>query len=202
MTLLVDAAAWPWRGRRWAHLCSDRSLEELHAFAAGLGVRRIAFQGDHYDIDAEQRAGAVAAGAVPVDARELVRRLRDSGLRGARRHGAYTWRNLGVFASTSALLEPALRSLGPRLSPQVVDAVLGSVDVLVGHHAPQQWDARVLHRPTELALLWRAAGARPGTVPGAPVPPLVAPVTAVWSMAADPVDRPVVELFAPLAPGG
>lgn len=81
MTVLVDAAVWPWRGRRWAHLVSDESLEELHAFAAALGVDRRLFEGDHYDITAWWRERAIAAGAVPVDSRELIRRLRSAGLR-------------------------------------------------------------------------------------------------------------------------
>ena len=60
MTVLVDEARWRWRGRLWAHLVSDRSLEELHAFAEGIGLRRVAFQGDHYDVDVEHRERAVA----------------------------------------------------------------------------------------------------------------------------------------------
>jgi hypothetical protein len=79
--ILVDEAVWPWRGRRWAHLVSDTSYDELHAFAAELGVPRRSFQGDHYDIPAEYRDAALALGAVPVGSRELVRRLVAAGLR-------------------------------------------------------------------------------------------------------------------------
>ncbi len=87
MAIIVDEATWPWRGRRWAHLASDASLEELHAFAAGLGLRREWFQGDHYDVPAAVRDEAIARGAVTVSSRELVQRLRSAGLRrrGARR---------------------------------------------------------------------------------------------------------------------
>ena len=90
MTVLVDAAVWPWRGRRWAHLVSDESLEELHAFAARLGVDPRLFEGDHYDITAEWREEAITLGAEAVDSRVLVRRLRASGLRltPAQRHAA------------------------------------------------------------------------------------------------------------------
>src|ERR1700738_3350135 len=49
VAILVDAAVWPWRGRRWAHLVSDDSYDELHGFARQLGIPRRAFQGDHYD---------------------------------------------------------------------------------------------------------------------------------------------------------
>lgn len=85
MTILVDRAIWPWRGRKWAHLVSDVSYEELHGFAGRLGIPRRAFQGDHYDIPADYRERAIELGAQPVDARELVRRLRAAGLRRAGR---------------------------------------------------------------------------------------------------------------------
>jgi len=81
MTVLVDEAVWPWRGRRWAHLVSDESYDELHRFAHALGIPRRAFQGDHYDIPGELRDRVVEAGATPVHARELVTRLRAAGLR-------------------------------------------------------------------------------------------------------------------------
>lgn len=81
MAILVDQAVWPFRGRRWAHLVSDASYDELHDFASALGIPRRAFQGDHYDVPAEYRDAAIALGAEAVDGRELVRRLRGSGLR-------------------------------------------------------------------------------------------------------------------------
>jgi hypothetical protein len=79
--ILVDEAHWPWRGRRWAHLVSDSSYDELHAFALRLGIPRRVFQGDHYDIPAELREEALALGAVAVPSRELLVRLRAGGLR-------------------------------------------------------------------------------------------------------------------------
>jgi hypothetical protein len=85
VTILVDEAVWPWRGRRWAHLVSDASYEELHAFAGRLGIPRRAFQGDHYDLPSELRDEAVALGAQAVPGRELVVRLRQAGLRQRRR---------------------------------------------------------------------------------------------------------------------
>jgi Protein of unknown function (DUF4031) len=81
VTLLVDAAIWERRGRRFAHLVSDASYAELHAFAARLGLPPRAFHNDHYDLPADHRDEAIALGAEPVDARQLVRRLRASGLR-------------------------------------------------------------------------------------------------------------------------
>ena len=84
--ILVDPAVWPHRGRKWAHLVSDVSYEELHEFAARLGIPLRAFQGDHYDIPAELRDDALALGALAVPSRELLRRLKAAGLR--RRKGA------------------------------------------------------------------------------------------------------------------
>ena len=86
MAILVDPAIWPWRGREWAHLVSDTSYEELHAFAARLNIPLEAFQGDHYDVPADVRLQAIALGADEVDAKELVRRLRAAGLRRPRPH--------------------------------------------------------------------------------------------------------------------
>jgi hypothetical protein len=81
VAVLVDQPRWWWRGRRWCHLVSDESPDELHAFAAGVGIPRRGFQGDHYDVPEERRDLVVAAGALEVDSRELVRRLRQAGLR-------------------------------------------------------------------------------------------------------------------------
>lgn len=83
--ILVDDAVWPWRGRLWAHLVSDTSHDELHEFAARLGMPRRAFQGDHYDLPTDLRERAVAIGAEPVCARELLHRLTTAGLRRPKR---------------------------------------------------------------------------------------------------------------------
>jgi len=79
--ILVDRPRWTWKGQLWGHMVSDVSLQELHAFALQIGKRRIGFQGDHYDLNEEEHQLAVERGATRVDSRELVRRLRDSGLR-------------------------------------------------------------------------------------------------------------------------
>lgn len=109
----MDEARWPWRGRRWAHLVSDSSYDELHELAQSIGLRRIGFQGDHYDVDETDRDRALAAGAVATDSRELVRRLRAAGLR-RRSGGKPRWQRL---ASSPAGAEPhavlaALEGLG------------------------------------------------------------------------------------------
>ena len=72
---------WPWRDRRWAHLVSDESYQELHSMAEALGIPHRAFQGDHYDVPADYRERAIELGAEPVSSRELIRRLIESGLR-------------------------------------------------------------------------------------------------------------------------
>jgi hypothetical protein len=81
VAVLVDEPIWPFRGRLWCHLVSDTSYDELHALAGRLGIPLRGFQGDHYDLPAEMRDEAIALGAQPVSGRELITRLRASGLR-------------------------------------------------------------------------------------------------------------------------
>lgn len=79
MTVYVDRARIPARaGRitgRWSHLVAD-SDDELHAFAARLGLHRAWAQhpGEphgHYDVTDAKRRQAIALGAVPIDRRQL-----------------------------------------------------------------------------------------------------------------------------------
>lgn len=81
MAILIDPPAWPAHGTLWSHLVSDTAYEELHAFAARLRLPRRGFDLDHYDLPAVRYAEAVALGALPVTAKDIVHRLRDSGLR-------------------------------------------------------------------------------------------------------------------------
>ena len=81
VTIWIDPPAWPAHGRLWSHLVSDTSYDELHDFAAAQGIPRRGFEGDHYDVPEESYAALVAAGAAPVDGREVVRILQRSGLR-------------------------------------------------------------------------------------------------------------------------
>lgn len=62
-------------------MVSDLDLDELHRHAERMGIPKRAFQGDHYDVPEERRDEAIALGAVVVPSRELLRRLRDAGLR-------------------------------------------------------------------------------------------------------------------------
>jgi hypothetical protein len=81
VTVLIDAALWPRHGRMWCHLVSDLSHDELHAFAASVGMPQRAFHRDHYDVPAERRDDMLRAGAQSVTSRELVRRIVAAGLR-------------------------------------------------------------------------------------------------------------------------
>ena len=81
MTVLIDPPLCPRHGTLWSHLVSDASLAELHAFADSAGIPRRGFDLDHYDVPLERWDELVGRGAVPVGTRDLVRRLRASGLR-------------------------------------------------------------------------------------------------------------------------
>jgi predicted kinase len=86
MAILVDELReYPGAGlpfSSWCHMAVDGSFEELHAFAARLGLRRAWFQRDHYDLPPHGRAAAVALGAQEVSTGELL--LRMAGPRGDR----------------------------------------------------------------------------------------------------------------------
>jgi hypothetical protein len=79
--ILIDPPHTEGHGRLWSHLASDASYAELHHFAASLGIPERGFDRDHYDIPGEWYDSLVAAGAHPVRSRDLVARLRESGLR-------------------------------------------------------------------------------------------------------------------------
>ena len=79
--ILIDPPNSPGHGRLWSHLASDASYDELHAFAAALGIPPRGFDRDHYDVPAEHYGLVVAAGATPVSSRELVHLLVVTGLR-------------------------------------------------------------------------------------------------------------------------
>src|SRR5258708_36631299 len=70
----VDDAIWNWQGLKWCHLLAD-DIDELHGFAARLGISRASYQGPpkttapHYDLTGFERARALALGASPGAAR-------------------------------------------------------------------------------------------------------------------------------------
>ena len=69
-----------WRWNQSCHLIAD-SIEELHEFAKRVGMRREWFQNDsrlpHYDLTAKRRAVAVRLGAVEIDRRQFVNKMRE-----------------------------------------------------------------------------------------------------------------------------
>lgn len=81
MAVLIDPPRWPAHGTVFGHLVSDASLDELHDFARRAGLPPRAFDHDHYDVPVSRYHDLVAAGALPLHERELVRRLAASGLR-------------------------------------------------------------------------------------------------------------------------
>jgi 8-oxo-dGTP pyrophosphatase MutT (NUDIX family) len=87
MTIWIDQPIWPRHGTVFAHLISDTSLDELHAFARGVGLHPRSFEGDHYDVPQERYAAVLAAGAVSTTGADVVRRLVASGLRLRKRRG-------------------------------------------------------------------------------------------------------------------
>jgi len=102
--LVVYPNAWgPFRGGS-CHLTTDGSMEELHAFAKRLGMRRSWFQEHpvlpHYDLVPSRRSRALVLGAVFVPAREQARRRRERRTQAVmqKRLGGEVLRQLGKVA--------------------------------------------------------------------------------------------------------
>lgn len=61
----------------WCHMVTDGDVEELHQMADTIGLKRAWFQDHprhpHYDITSGRRHKALAAGAVEVNDRQLLR---------------------------------------------------------------------------------------------------------------------------------
>lgn len=94
MTVMVDELqAWPARartaqarrhfgeGKLSCHLTCDGPIEELHALASAIGLRRAWFQdhpiAPHYDLTPARREAALSFGAIFVSRREQARRRRE-----------------------------------------------------------------------------------------------------------------------------
>jgi len=79
MTVYVDNALIPYRGMKMSHMIAD-TLDELHAMADQLGLRRAWFQPKsfpHYDICKAKREEAIGFGVKPVGRHELVKVMRE-----------------------------------------------------------------------------------------------------------------------------
>ena len=87
MAVFVDNERVTWRGKLWCHLVAD-SLDELHAFAGALGLRRSWFQErasyPHYDVTTDVRDRALRLGALQGRKAQIIAsaRLLRSELRG------------------------------------------------------------------------------------------------------------------------
>ena len=101
MALLIDTPRWPWRGRLWAHLISDKSLDELHDVARDLGLRYLSFGRDHYDVP-DDVWGEACRLATLVESREIVRSLRASGLRVGGGKPRKAWRRVDQLPAALA----------------------------------------------------------------------------------------------------
>jgi hypothetical protein len=75
MAVYVDSEEIRWKGRVWCHLVAD-SLDELHSFAARLGLQRKWFQSKsfypHYDVTLSVKAQAMRLGAIHADRRKII----------------------------------------------------------------------------------------------------------------------------------
>lgn len=149
MVIWIDPPIWPAHGRLWSHVISDTSLEELHAFAARVGIPSRSFEGDHYDVPAERHAEVVAAGATLVEGRELVRKLHASGLRFRKRKGEWP----------IARVPDGLPAVG---SPHVLDVVASP------HEPPETAGAAVVlvGEPDGKIVLVRSVAREAWTPPG------------------------------------
>lgn len=76
MAVYVDNEQIEWRGKHWCHLVAD-TLDELHAFAKRLGLKRAWFQAKasypHYDVTTTLRDRAMRIGALDGDRRTIIR---------------------------------------------------------------------------------------------------------------------------------
>lgn len=78
MTIYVDEAIYkrsPAGRKLYCHMIATTTLDDLHAFAKRIGVKKHFFHRariPHYDLTSDQRATAIAIGAYPVPSKELV----------------------------------------------------------------------------------------------------------------------------------
>ncbi len=80
--ICIDRAMGDVKGRKWCHLFDDHcDLVALHAFAAGIGLKRHWFQRSrigfpHYDVRGSMITTARIAGATPVGREAVVAALK------------------------------------------------------------------------------------------------------------------------------
>lgn len=148
MAILIDSPIWPAHGTVFAHLVSDASLAELHAFAAAAQIPERAFDEDHYDVPERRHAELVALGAREVSGRGLARALIASGLRVPARERAKAL-EMPLRQRWDALL-PGRPDLGAELLERWAEphrryhtrahlfAVLTSLETIAGGDSPRE----------------------------------------------------------------
>lgn len=75
MPVYVDNMKTPYGRMLMSHMLAD-TLDELHAMARKIGLKRVWFQDDrhpHYDVSQVARSIAIELGAVEVSNREIVK---------------------------------------------------------------------------------------------------------------------------------
>jgi len=79
MIYVDELRTYPGSRRLWCHMATDGDLEELHQFAARIGLSRRWFQNHpkhpHYDLSATRRLLAIRAGAAAITSEEMVKKL-------------------------------------------------------------------------------------------------------------------------------
>jgi len=75
MAVYVDSEEIHAKGQVWCHLVAD-TIDELHSFAARLGLKKKWFQSEsyypHYDVTLSVRFKAVELGAINADRRQII----------------------------------------------------------------------------------------------------------------------------------
>jgi hypothetical protein len=134
MSLLIDTPRWPWRGRLWAHLVSDDSLDELHTAARALGLRWLSFGRDHYDVP-DTLWPAACEMADHVDSRVIVRSLRNSGLRVGGGKPQKAWQPIGALPRDldTGAVGTWLREVRPAFAHASVDVLARPGELVVLH---------------------------------------------------------------------
>lgn len=83
MILVDELVSYPWKPYTtkgkvedlWCDMVSDRNLEELHVFAAELGLRRTRYNSTRYSLRIGKRKYALKMGAIEVDRILLLKRM-------------------------------------------------------------------------------------------------------------------------------
>lgn len=131
---MIDTPLWPWRGRLWAHMISDVSLDELHEGARTLGLRWLSFGRDHYDVPDTMWEQACEVAEL-VDSRVIVRSLRSSGLRvhGGKAKKAWQWQAELPVEHATEPIEAWLDQVAHRLDRPAIEFLARPGETVVLH---------------------------------------------------------------------